>query len=114
MELDFAADQEEEHIDNVDDGSDREEESVEATGLAVVAAFQIDPQTRPYAPDEGAPFGKHYFLIDDALPLPKEKQTAEEDLRTLWPPHEDVDKLTQIGLEREELTYDGLLDGCER
>eukprot|EP00959_Pyramimonas_sp_CCMP1952_P269172 5627777-Pyramimonas_sp.AAC.1 len=45
MELDLAVGQEEEHVDDVDDGFDREEENLEATGLASVAAFQIDPQT---------------------------------------------------------------------
>eukprot|EP00959_Pyramimonas_sp_CCMP1952_P270711 5659204-Pyramimonas_sp.AAC.1 len=33
---------------------------------------------------------------------------------TLWPSHEDVGGLAQIGLEREELTYEGLLANGER
>eukprot|EP00959_Pyramimonas_sp_CCMP1952_P214502 4488900-Pyramimonas_sp.AAC.1 len=104
MELDTAADHEEEHIDDVEGGSDKEEESAEATGQAIIAAFQIDPQTRPCAPDDGAPFGKYYFLIEDTLPLPKHKQISEEDLMTLWAPQEGPDRLTQIGLELEGLT----------
>eukprot|EP00959_Pyramimonas_sp_CCMP1952_P400019 8381062-Pyramimonas_sp.AAC.1 len=96
-ELDFAADQEGEHTHNVDEVSGREEErGSNRTGICCWA-------TRPYVPDEGTPFGKHYLLIDGDLPLPKEKQISEEAMMTLWPSHEDIGGSAQIGLEHEEL-----------
>eukprot|EP00959_Pyramimonas_sp_CCMP1952_P325324 6809385-Pyramimonas_sp.AAC.1 len=80
VELDTAGVHEGDHFDDVDDGSDREEERTAATGQAIVAVLQIDPQTRPCAPGDGTPFGRDYFLIEDTVPLPKNKQISEEDL----------------------------------
>eukprot|EP00959_Pyramimonas_sp_CCMP1952_P407271 8535586-Pyramimonas_sp.AAC.1 len=35
-------------------------------------------------------------------------------MMTLWPSHEDIGGLAQIGLEHEELTYEGFLANGER
>eukprot|EP00959_Pyramimonas_sp_CCMP1952_P065142 1359989-Pyramimonas_sp.AAC.1 len=60
------------------------------------------------------PFGRDYILIDGTLSLPKSKQISEEEFGRLYSRCDRAADLVNLGLEHEELTYEGFLDHGRR